>query len=301
MKHPNYLFRSVTSLLLILFVLILAGCSIKSVPPADAICSSGGDVRFAVIGDYGSGSRHEWGVSELVKRWKPDFVTTVGDNNYPVGSPDTIDANIGRYYQEFISPYRGKYGPGAKVNRFFPIPGHRDWDTDELATYLDYFELPGNERYYDFVAGPVHFFMIDTDTREPDGAVVDSVQARWLKQRLQASTSPWKLVYASHAPYTSHTVEDIYRMRWPFAAWGADALLSGYYHVYERLSIDGIPYFINGAGGSTVSYFGEIDPNSKVRYRDNFGAMLVTANKSTICFDYYNTWGKRIDSFSVRK
>jgi len=28
--------------------------------------------------------------------------------------------------------------------------------------------------------------------------------------------------------------------------------------------------------------------------------MLVTANKSTICFDYYNTHGKRIDS-SVRK
>ena len=29
--------------------------------------------------------------------------------------------------------------------------------------------LPGNERYYDFVQGPVHFFVIDSDQNEPDG------------------------------------------------------------------------------------------------------------------------------------
>ena len=32
--------------------------------------------------------------------------------------------------------------------------------------------------------------------------------------------------------------------------WGANAVLSGFYHVYERLRVDELPYFVNGAGGS---------------------------------------------------
>jgi len=35
-------------------------------------------------------------------------------------------------------------------------------------------------------------------------------------------------------------------MRWLFKAWAADAMLSGFYHVYERLSVDELPYFVNG-------------------------------------------------------
>jgi tartrate-resistant acid phosphatase type 5 len=195
-----------------------------------------GTLRFAVIGDYGSGSPAERDVALMIEASKPSFITTVGDNNYPSGSGDTIDRNIGRFFHAYISPYKGRYGPGATINRFFPIPGHRDWDSPVgIQPYLDYFTLPGNERYYDFVSGPVHFFMLSTDAREPDGTGADSIQARWLEQRLTRSKSPWKLVFAHHAPYTSHGVPDVEYMRWPFKAWGADAVLSGFYHVYERL------------------------------------------------------------------
>jgi len=124
-----------------------------------------GTLRFAVIGDYGSGSHVERDVAQMVKSWKPDFIATVGDNNYPIGETETIDQNIGRYFHEYISPYKGNYGTGATTNRFFPIIGHRDWDSPNgLQPYLDYFSLPGNERYYEFVWGPVHFFMLDTVT-----------------------------------------------------------------------------------------------------------------------------------------
>lgn len=258
-------------------------------------------IRFAVIGDYGTGKPQEADVARLIKSWNPDFITTVGDNNYPAGASETIDQNIGQFYHEYISPYKGNYGPGATTNRFLPIPGHRDWDTADLQPYLDYFTLPGNERYYDFVRGPVHFFMLDTDERDPDGATENSKQGRWLKQALSASTQPWKLVYAHHAPYTSHSVEDIRRMRWLFSEWGAHAVLSGYYHVYERLSIGGIPYFVTGNGGSTVSGFGEIDPNSQFRYNDDYGAMLVEANETQIIFGFINRRGHIIDVFSLSR
>jgi len=258
-----------------------------------------GTLRFAVIGDFGSGGAHVAEVARLIESWHPEFIATVGDNNYPAGAADTIDGNIGRFFHAYISPYKGSYGYGAKVNRFFPIPGHRDWDTGALQPYLDYFTLPGNERYYDMVQGAVQLFMLDTDEREPDGATVDSIQARWLQKRLAQSNASWKLVFAHHAPYTSHSVEDTVRMRWPFKAWGADAVLSGFYHVYERLSVDDIPYFVNGTGGAWISHFGEVDVHSRVRYAENYGAMLIDASNERIVFRFVNRDGQIVDEYSI--
>ena len=140
--------------------------------------------RFAVIGDFGSGDQAEADVATLVHGWTPDFIITVGDDNYPSGAADTIDAHIGQYYHDYISPYAGSYGPGADQNRFFPTLGNHDWYTTGAQPYLYYFSLPGNERYYDFVWGPVHFFAIDSDENEPDGVNQASVQAGWLRQTL---------------------------------------------------------------------------------------------------------------------
>lgn len=261
-----------------------------------------GTIRFAVIGDYGSGSPQQRDVALMINSWKPDFITTVGDNNYPTGAVETIDQNIGRFFHAYISPYKGRYGPGATTNRFFPIPGHHDWDSPNgLQPYLDYFALPGNERYYDFVWGPVHFFMLDTDEREPDGASATSNQGRWLERKLAESKAPWKLVFTSHAPYTSHTVPDVEYMRWQFKAWGADAVLSGFYHVYERLLVDGLPYFVNGAGGSWISNFGEIDAHSQFRYREDFGALLIDATDTRITFRFVNRHGRIVDEYVLVK
>jgi hypothetical protein len=99
-------------------------------------------IRFAVIGDYGDAGQPEIDVANRVKSWNPDFIITTGDNNYPDGAANTIDANIGQYYREFISPYTGSYGAGAPTNRFFPLPGNHDWNTPDLQPYLDYFTLP---------------------------------------------------------------------------------------------------------------------------------------------------------------
>ena len=266
-----------------------------------------GTIRFAVIGDYGNGSPQERDVALMIDSWNPHFVTTVGDNNYgdnkyPRGAAETIDQNIGRFFHAYISPYKGRYGSGATTNRFFPIPGHGDWDSPNgLQPYLDYFALPGNERYYDFVWGPVHFFMLDTDQREPDGASATSIQGRWLERKLAESKAPWKLVFASHAPYTSHRVPDIEYMRWPFRAWGADAVLSGFYHVYERLLVDDLPYFVNGAGGTWLSSFREIDAHSQFRYREDFGALLIDATGTRITFRFVNRHGRIVDEYVLAK
>jgi len=259
------------------------------------------EVRFAVIGDYGADSSAEADVATLIQGWQPDFVITTGDNNYPSGAADTIDANVGKYFHNFIFPYVGAYGSGADINRFFPTLGNHDWYTSDALPYLDYFSLPGNERYYDFTWGPIHFFALDSDENEPDGINAGSAQAAWLQEGLAASASPWNIVYMHYPPFSSGSHGSIDWMQWPFAAWGADALLAGHDHLYEHLQVDGIPYFTNGAGGGGLYNFSDPLPGSQFRYNANFGAMRITASETELLFEFYSRVGDLKDSYRVTK
>src|SRR5688572_3139440 len=194
-------------------------------------------VRFAVIGDYGSAGQPEADVAGMVKGWGADLIVTVGDNNYGENTAAVIDDNIGQYFHEFIFNYSGRYGAGSPTRRFFPILGNHDWDGERGAQpYLEYFDLPdpdtdgGDERYYEFAAGPVHFFALDTDEREPDGIGANSTQGKWLKERLAAATEPFKIVLAHHPPYSSGEHGNTAKLQWPFKAWGATAVLAGHDH-----------------------------------------------------------------------
>ena len=258
-------------------------------------------IRFAVIGDYGGGGAPEADVASLLASWQPDLVITVGDNNYPDGAAETIDANIGQFYRAFIHPYQGGYGQGADINRFFPTLGNHDWTTDNAQPYLDYFTLPGNERYYDFTWGPVHFFALDSDSREPDGVGSSSPQAAWLQAGLASSTAPWNIVYMHHPPYSSGMHGSVDWTRWPYQEWGADAVLSGHDHTYERLLVDGFPYFINGLGGGAIYYFVDILDGSQIRYNDDYGAMLVDADPGQITFQFITRQGVTVDTFTLEK
>jgi hypothetical protein len=267
----------------------------------------GTTARFALIGDYGSNSSDENRVANLVKGWNPDFVVTVGDNNYPHGEASTIDQNIGKYYHSFIGNYKGSYGSGSSTNRFWPSLGNHDWDVGDQP-YLNYFTLPNNERYYNVALGGglLQLFVIDSDSNEPDGMSSTSKQANWLKSGLAASTACFKLVDFHHPPYTTWSGGYMTEMQWPFPSWGADIVLTGHAHVYERLDASGFPYIVNGLGGEDISTFGSKTKlpsgvKSVVRYNSDFGAMLVNANTSGITYQFYSAGGNLIDTYTQSK
>lgn len=266
-----------------------------------------GDLRFAVIGDFGDAGKPEADVAVLIQGWEVDLIVTTGDNNYPNGQAQTIDRNIGQYYAAYIYPYKGEYGPGGTENRFFPVLGNHDWRDETLQPHYDYFTLPGNERYYDLVWDPVHFFMLDSDPNEPDGRTQDSIQAAWFEEQIATSHAPWKLVFMHHPPYSSdaeHGSDP--EMQWPFADLGVDAVFSGHAHVYERLLYDGIYYYINGLGGRwksipAIYQFSTPLDGSQVRYNVDYGAQLVTVDEDCINISFFNRSGELIDSNTIRK
>ncbi|MEK7617369.1 MAG: metallophosphoesterase [Patescibacteria group bacterium] len=280
------------------------------------------DITFGVIGDFGRDDQgknvNEGKVASLVKSWNPDFIITTGDNNYGDGAAATIDPNIGKYYHEYIGNYQGTFGAGATENKFFPSLGNHDWHQAPPQPYLDYFTLPqgaGNERYYDFVKGPVHFFAVDSDSHEPDGTKATSTQAQWLQQKLQAATEPWKVVYFHHPPYASGQHPSLTSMRWPFKEWGASVVLSGHNHHYERLEANGLPYLIVGSSGSSIYDFRTPISESIVRYNSKssctvcksisgdtssgYGAMKVTANNTAMTLSFINTNGTEVDTLTL--
>lgn len=280
------------------FALQLGDDTSVLLPPPPA-----GTTRFAVIGDFGkTNSQENIDVSSAIKTWNVDFVTTVGDNSYCYGAnapADPYDDCVARYYHAWISPYVGKYGAGALENRFWPVMGNHDWDTG-LIKYTSAFSLPNNERYYELRRGSVHFFMLSSDPREPDGNTMTSVQGQWLQAALAQSTAPWKLVYMHHPPYSSSSVHGSSTwMQWPFKGWGATAVLAGHDHTYERIDQTGLPYFVSGLGGNSIYPFSSTPiEGSVLRYNADYGAMLVDASDCEMVFRFVTRTGVVVDTYS---
>lgn len=254
-------------------------------------------------------------VSNLVRSLNADIIITTGDNNY--GEPDYED-NVARYYGTFIGGYSGKFssGPSVSNNRFFPSLGNHDWDDAGISNYQSFFSLPGisvsssgNERYYDFVYGPVHFFCINSVPQEPDGRSSTSAQAQWLQAQLAASTACWKIVYMHHPPYSSGSRHgSATTMRWPFENWGVSAVISGHEHQYERIQRDDnndgkdLPYFVSGAGGrSLYGFVSSPVSGSQFRYSGNYGTLLIKATDATLRFEFWSilSGGTLMDAITV--
>jgi len=291
--------------ILILFLLVISG------PDAEAQSST---VTFAAIGDYGIGDGYEGAVATMISGWNPDMILGLGDSYYvDAGGTDDqkYDLSVGRFYCNFlkdINTITGTFCPTgqASYNKFFPALGDHDYEDAGITnglptTYTNYFTLPGNgyvsssnnERYYDFVYGPVHFFVLNTyDTAggEPDGVTSTSIQGEWLRTQLAASTSTWNVVVVPNPPYSSGAIHgSTVSTQWPYAQWGADAVLSGDDHVYERILQDCIVYFVDGLGGASPYAFRSTPvAGSEYRFNTTNGALRVTASDLVMTFEFFS-------------
>ncbi len=254
-------------------------------------------------------------MAALVAAMEPDAVVSVGDNVY---DPAGYDDVVGAFYQEWVGAYAGVHGAGSATNRFFPAVGNHDlytWDGhDGVTDYLDFFTLPGpgvasdatsgSERYYDARWGPVHLFVVDGDPHDD----ASSIQAQWLKAGLRGSDLPFQVVVVHQSPFSSSSRHgSTARLRWPFERWGADLVLSGHDHDYERLrrddDRDGTPltYVVNGLGGAERYPFGAAPPvaGSRVRFAGAFGALTLDACATNVRGSFTTVGGTVVDRFAL--
>lgn len=295
----------------LLAFIILISCSTQKLHIKNRKIASN-DFLAAVIGDYGVDDQNQLAVSNLVKSKSPDFIFTLGDNNYPDGCLETIDRNIGKYYFEYIYNYQGSYGyNNLQSQKFFPSLGNHDWnakkegkcneDHDPIP-YIKWFDLPGNEQYYDFIKGEVHFFVLDSDPNQPDGNSYNSTQGKWFQQKIKESKSLYKVVYFHHPPYSSGLHLDTNYMKYPFSTLGVDLVLSGHDHHYERSYIDDVTYLVVGNSGTALRPAArEIPAYTKKFYSEKHGAGFLEYKENKLYFKLINIENEIIDSFVISK
>ena len=210
-----------------------------------------GSLKFAVLGDFGTGDREQYELAAQLAALRRQFplqlVVLVGDNIYGGDSPRD-------YQRKFEIPYAPLLDAGVK---FYASLGNHD---SRDQRFYQGFHM-GGKLYYSFRAPEqsVRFFALESTYVEPE-------QIAWVEQALNDATEDWKIAFFHHPLYSSggkHGSESRLRERLEplFARSNVSVVFSGHDHVYERVKPQkGITYFVVGSGGKLRR--GNIDPAS---------------------------------------
>ena len=221
-----------------------------AVKPALTLPNRSDSLKFAVLGDFGTGSKEQYQLAEQMARvhdvFPYELVTLVGDNLY--GSERPQD-----FRRKFEVPYKALLDAGVK---FYASLGNHD---AREQRYYKQFNMDG-KLYYSFKARQnVRFFALESSYMDPE-------QVAWLEKELHDSTEPWKIAFFHHPPYSSgdrHGSDARLRevLEPLFLKYNVSVVLTGHDHFYERLKPQkGIVYFVCGSGGQLRR--GNIDKRS---------------------------------------
>jgi hypothetical protein len=255
--------------------------------PAVKLPLRNGSVRFAVIGDNGTGEQPEIDVAGQMERFrevvKYDFVVMDGDNIY--GGHKASD-----FQRKFEQPYKPLLDAGVK---FYASLGNHD-DPDVEINYKLY--NMGGKRYYSFKKGDVEFFALDSNYMDPQ-------QLSWIDSQLKNSSAKWKICFFHHPMFTAATFHgpdlDLRKQLMPlFIQDGVNLVLSGHEHVYERVKPQGGVYlFVLGNSGELRYH--NIRPNNdvdQVGFDTDRDFMMVEISGDQLYFQTISRTGATIDS-----
>ena len=243
-----------------------------------------GSVRFAVIGDSGTGKSPQYQVAERMNSFRQtfpfDFVIMLGDNIYGGNKPKD-------FQKKFELPYKALLDAGVK---FYAAIGNHDSPTQK--SYKP-FNMNG-EGYYTYKKGNVQFFVLDSGYMNP-------AQLSWLDKELQNSNADWKIPYFHHGLYSSGAFHgsavELRRVLEPlFIKYGVQVVFAGHEHVYERLKPQhGIYYFTEGASGQLR--LGNLRKTNltEAGFDSDHTFMLVEISGNELSFRAISRMGKTID------
>jgi 3',5'-cyclic AMP phosphodiesterase CpdA len=271
--------------LLVLAVVLSGARSLAQVPPPAAMLDT---VRFAVIGDSGTGDRAQAEVAAQMLAARAqvpfDLVLMLGDNLF--GQPSARDFADG-----FERPYKPLLDAGV---RFHAVLGNHDAAGNRLYRGFNM----GGERYYSHARGNVRFIGLDTN-------ILDAKQLTWLEATLRASLERWKVVYFHHAIYSNGTrhgsdIELRVRLEPLLVRYGVNVVFSGHDHIYERLEPQkGITYFVAGASGKLRKGIRASDQTA-VAFDQDQSFVLVEIAGDELSFRAVSRTGKVIDAGVIR-
>jgi len=255
-----------------------------------ALPSAANSVKFAAIGDAGTGESPQYDIANLMARMHARFpfdrVIMLGDNIYGGQGP----ADLAR---KFSQPYKSLLDMG--VTFYASIGNHDDPRNVGFAPWH-----MGGERYYTHATKNVRFFALDSNK-------VDQKQLTWLESALNSAGEDWKICYFHHPMYSdggSHGSSIDVRVRFEqlFLSYGVNVVFSGHDHIYERLKPQkGIYYFVSGAGGQLRK--GDTRPSAMTAksFDQDQSFMLVEIAGDVLSFQSISRAGTIVDSGTIQR
>ena len=229
---------------------------------------------------------HDDETSNLIVASLPTRVLTLGDNQYENGE---------------LANFQALYEPdwGRMKHITMPSPGNHD---PHSSGYSQYFR--GKPPNYSFNLGAWHLISLDSTN-------VTAATA-FLTSDLAGRTNRCVLAYWHHPRFSSganHGNNGAMAPLWDrLYAAGADVVLNGHEHTYERFapqtpaavaSPTGVRQFIAGTGGRALHQMGTAVVNSEVRIAGIFGVLRMTLHPTSYDWRYQAEDGSTLDSGSA--
>ena len=249
-----------------------------------------GSVRFAAIGDMGTGTTAQYEIAakmvSIRQQFPFDFVIMLGDNIYGGNGPSD-------FQNKFERPYKALLDGGVK---FYASLGNHD-----NASEKNYkpFNMNG-QPYYTYKQGSVQFFALDSNYMNPQ-------QITWLTKELESSRADWKICYFHHPLYSSARFHgpslELRTILEPlFVKNGVQVVIAGHDHVYERLKPqNGINYFVEGAAGELRK--GDLKASSQTAagYDQDQSFLLIEISGDDLSFQAISRIGRSVDSGEIHR
>ena len=210
----------------------------------------------------------------------PGTVFTLGDNVYPTATAIRMATCFGPSW-------------GRHKARMRPAIGNHDYLPSGAPGYYDYFGAAAGVRpkgYYSYDLGTWHVVVLNSNCGRVGGCGPGSPQEQWLRADLAANKAKCTVAYWHHARFSSgsHGSDPAYEPFWrALYDFGADVVMSGHDHLYERFAPQtpdgradaafGIRQFTAGTGGAShYNFRRQTLPNSQVRHTGTFGVLKLT-------------------------
>jgi hypothetical protein len=208
-----------------------------------------------------------------------DAVLLLGDNQYEDGT---------------LAKYQASYAPawGRVKAVTHPAPGNHEYATAGAAGYFAYFGAAAGDPaqgWTSFDLGGWHLVALNSNCAAVGGCGPGSPQQQWLANDLAAHRGACLLAYWHHPRFSSgpHGDDPTSQPFWDdLYAAGADVVLNGHDHIYERFAPQtpagaadparGIRQFVVGTGGKNLTGIFQVRANSEVRDAATFGALELT-------------------------
>ena len=285
-----------TLLALIAFGAALATGARARVP----VIAAAGDIACDPLGRFyrrGIGNRYhcrQMMTSSLILKGHYTAVLALGDLQYPDGS---------------LAKFRRSYGQswGRFKKKTIPVPGNHEFETPHASGYFSYFDGRGNvtgraghrrRGWYSRELGRWHVIILNSNcARVRCGP--RSRQASWLRRDLNRHPNRCVLAAYHHPRYSSgfHEEDQDVSTFWRILhRAGADVVLNGHDHDYERFApqgarhrldrAHGVVEFVVGTGGHSLFQLGRPVPNSRARQDDRFGFLKLRLGRGRYRWNY---------------